>query len=126
MPFAYTSSLASGWGQAALSEWLRVGGEPGLEWRGYRGDGYLRLELPDGSVVEANHRRREDLRFNAGLWAALALGRGFEIGARYDLVVGSSNVNDQLRDGPCVAPDYACHALDYGARASRSTASASS
>jgi len=116
IPFAYRSSLLGATAAAVLTWRLRATAEVGLEWRHYLADSYLLVTFADGSTLEADHRRRQDLRFTGSLTAALPLGGGLELGARYDLFIVGSNVDSRIVELPCVAPDYSCHQLDYGSQ----------
>src|SRR5439155_9703510 len=104
---------------AVLPNRLRATAELGLEWRSYLADSYLQVTFADGTTLEADHRRREDLRFTASLTATLPLGAGLELGARYDLSVAGSNVDSRIIDFPCSPPDFSCHQLDYGSQSFR-------
>ncbi|HVE86896.1 MAG TPA: tetratricopeptide repeat protein [Myxococcales bacterium] len=114
IPFAYRSSLLAAAAGALLPRRWRGTAELSVEWRSYLSDSSLQLQLPDGSTLEADRRRRQDLRFTASLAVWYPLGKGLELGGRYDLSLSSSNVNREAPGGACAAPDYSCHELDYG------------
>jgi hypothetical protein len=116
IPFGYRSSLLSATAAAILPRRIRATAELGIEWRNYLEDSYLLVTFADGSTLEADHRRRQDLRFTASVTAALPLGGGLELGARYDLAIAGSNVDSRIIESPCLPPDYACHQLDYGSQ----------
>jgi len=116
IPFAYRSNLFTATAAAILPRRIRGTAELGLEWRDYLEDSYLLVTFADGSTLEADHRRRQDLRFTASFTAALPLGGGLELGARYDLSIAGSNVDSRLMEPSCLPPDYACHQLDYGSQ----------
>jgi hypothetical protein len=119
IPYAYHSSLVTLTAAALLPLKVRAAAELGVEWRSYLAESYLRVTYADGSILLADHRRREDFRFTASLTATLPLGGGLELGGRYDLSTAASNIDRRIADDPCLPPDYVCHQLDYGSQSFR-------
>ncbi|HZN91583.1 MAG TPA: tetratricopeptide repeat protein, partial [Myxococcales bacterium] len=116
IPFAYRSSQLAVTAAGIFPNRIRAATELGVEWRGYLADSYLRLTFADGSTLEADRRRRQDLRITSSLTAAFPLAGGFELGVRYDSSTAFSNVDSQIVEPACEAPDYSCHQLDYGSQ----------
>ena len=116
IPFAYRSSQLAVTAAGIFPNRIRAATELGLEWRSYLADSYLLLTFADGSTVEADRRRRQDLRITSSLTAAFPLAGGFELGVRYDSSTAFSNVDSQIVEPACEAPDYSCHQLDYGSQ----------
>ncbi len=114
IPFGYSSHTAAMSARAVLGPRLELGAGGGLERRAYHADSFLLLRLSDGSTSELDHRRRQDQRWFAGLWAGVRVSPRLELTMRYDLVVNDSNVARSLASGErCSPTDPSCHLLDY-------------
>lgn len=117
IPFAYTSHTVGLTARALLGPVFKLGADLGAEWRDYKSDSFLQVTLLDGRRLSFDRRLRQDLRLFAGAQVGLRLPHGFELTARYDVVINNSNTDARLPDlfpQACGAPDFNCHGLDYG------------
>jgi len=82
--------------------------------RRYGATGYLLVLEGAGAERRLGERTREDLRTGGAASLGWRPAAGWEVTARYDLLVNRSNVDSRLESpaGACAAGASACHAWD--------------